>query len=125
MPAPTAHASQSLSLTGLRFDANLGILEHERDAPQPIQVDAELNLGPQPLLPRDDDISHVLDYRKVRRIIIEECTADHVNLLETLIGKLAHRLLQLPGVIGVRVKIAKLEIFDDCEVAIRAEAGQW
>jgi dihydroneopterin aldolase len=25
----------------------------------------------------------------------------------------------------VRVKIAKLEIFDDCEVAIRAEAGQW
>jgi dihydroneopterin aldolase len=28
-------------------------------------------------------------------------------------------------VIGVRVKIAKLEIFDDCEVAIRMEAGQW
>jgi dihydroneopterin aldolase len=25
----------------------------------------------------------------------------------------------------VRVKIAKLEIFDDCEVAIRMEAGQW
>jgi dihydroneopterin aldolase len=25
----------------------------------------------------------------------------------------------------VRVKIAKLEIFDDCEVAIRVEAGQW
>lgn len=125
MPAPTAHASQSLTLTGLRFDANLGILEHEKMAPQPIQVDAELNLGAQPLLPRDDDIGHVLDYRKVRRIIIEECTAEHVNLLETLIGKLAHRLLQLPGVIGVRVKIAKLEIFDDCEVAIRAEAGQW
>ena len=40
-------------------------------------------------------------------------------------GKLAHRLLQLPGVLGVRVKIAKLEIFEDCEVAIRMEAGQW
>ena len=26
---------------------------------------------------------------------------------------------------GVRVKIAKLEIFDDCEVAIRVETGQW
>jgi dihydroneopterin aldolase len=35
------------------------------------------------------------------------------------------RLLQLPGVRGVRVKIAKLEIFDDCEVAIRMEAGEW
>jgi len=25
----------------------------------------------------------------------------------------------------VRVKIAKLEIFDDCEVAIRVETGVW
>jgi dihydroneopterin aldolase len=74
--------TQILTLTGLRFDANLGIL-------------------------------------------IDECTAEHVNLLESLIGKLAHRLMQLPGVLGVRVKIAKLEIFDDCEVAIRVETGQW
>ena len=116
---------QVLSLTGLRFDANLGILEHEKTSPQPIQVDAELNQGTQPLLPCDDDIDHVLDYRKVRKIIIDECTAEHVNLLESLIGKLAHRLLQLPGVLGVRVKISKLEIFEDCEVAIRMEAGQW
>ena len=116
---------QTLSLTGLRFDANLGILAHEKNAPQPIQVDAELNLGTQALLPSDDDILHVLDYRKVRTIIIDECTAEHVNLLETLIGKLTHRLMQLPGVLGVRVKIAKLEIFDDCEVAIRMETGQW
>ncbi|ADU98361.1 dihydroneopterin aldolase [Alicycliphilus denitrificans] len=116
---------QALTLTGLRFHANLGILDHEKTAPQPIQVDAELNLGPQPLAPRDDDIRHVLDYRKVRQIIIDECTAEHVNLLESLIGKLAQRLMHLPGVLGVRVKIAKLEIFDDCEVAIRVETGQW
>ncbi len=116
---------QILTLTGLRFDANLGILEHEKRDPQPIQVDAELNQGLQPLLPGDDDINHVLDYRKVRAIIISECTAEHVNLLESLIGKLSLRLMQLPGVLGVRVKIAKLEIFDDCEVAIRIETGQW
>ena len=120
-----AVGTQILTLTGLRFDANLGILDHERTAPQPIQVDAELNQGHQPLLPHDDDITHVLDYRKVRQIIIDECRAEHVNLLESLIGKLAHRLMQLPGVLGVRVKIAKLEIFDDCEVAIRMEAGRW
>ena len=129
MTAHTTHFSkagtQTLSLTGLRFNANLGILEQEKCAPQPIQVDAELNQGTQPLLPHDDDINHVLDYRRVRTIIIDECTAVHVNLLETLIGKLANRLLQLPGVLGVRVKIAKLEIFTDCEVAIRMETGQW
>jgi len=112
MKTPAGH--QTLELTGLRFDANLGILEHEKIDPQPIQVDAELNLGTQPLLPSDDDIHSVLDYRKVRKIIIDECTAEHINLLETLIGKLSNR-----------VKIAKLEIFEDCEVAIRMETGQW
>lgn len=121
----TKTGTQILTLTGLRFDANLGILEHEKTSPQPIMVDAELNLGPQPLMPSDDDITHVLDYRKVRKIIIDECTAQHVNLLESLIGKLSLRLMQLPGVVGVRVKIAKLEIFEDCDVAIRAQTGSW
>jgi dihydroneopterin aldolase len=117
--------NQTLNLTGLRFDASLGVLDHEKTAPQPILVDAELNMGSQPLLPRDDEILHVLDYRRVRTIIIEECTSEHVNLLETLIGKVCNRLMDLPGVQGVRVKIAKLAIFDDCEVAIRMETGQW
>ena len=121
----TQAGTQILTLTGLRFDASLGILEQEKQAPQPIQVDAELNLGAQPLRPRDDEITHVLDYRKVRQIIIDECTAEHVNLLETLIGKLCDRLMHLPGVQGVRVKITKLEIFEDCAVAIRMEAGRW
>jgi 7,8-dihydroneopterin aldolase/epimerase/oxygenase len=120
-----AKGNQTLELTGLRFEANLGILEEEIGKPQPIQVDAQLHLGTQPLLPADDDILAVLDYRKVRQIIIDECNERHVNLLETLIGKLANRLMQLPGVIGVRVKIAKLSIFPDCEVAIRMETGQW
>ncbi len=117
--------NQILSLTGLRFDASLGVLDHERDKTQPIRVDAELNMGSQPLLPHDDEILNVLDYRRVRAIIIEDCTAVHVNLLETLIGKLCMRLMDLPGVLGVRVQIAKLEIFDDCEVAIKMETGQW
>ena len=117
--------TQILTLNGLRFAASLGILDVEKTGPQPIQVDAELNLGTQALHPVDDEINHVLDYRKIRQIIIDECRAEHVNLLETMIGKLARRLMQLPGVVGVRVKIAKLEIFDDCEVAIRVETGQW
>lgn len=128
--APPPHASEQrgqrrIIISGLRFDASLGILRRERRAAQPIVVDAELNMGAQPLRPPQDAISGVLDYRKVRQIIIDECTARHVNLLESMIGRLAERLLTLPGVIGVRVKISKPEIFPDCEVAMQALAGQW
>ncbi|VWC77057.1 dihydroneopterin aldolase [Burkholderia lata] len=120
-----ACGAQVLSFVGLRFDATLGVLSHEHEAPQPIAVDVDLNLGTQSLLPQGDDIQNVLDYRLVRQLIIDECRSGHVNLLETLIGKVARRLLCVPGVLGVKVKITKLEIFDDCEVAIRIEAGRW
>ncbi|HET7524994.1 MAG TPA: dihydroneopterin aldolase [Burkholderiaceae bacterium] len=122
---PDTLNSQVLQLSGLRFDANVGVLPHERSAPQPIQVDAELNLGRQPALARDAGIRHVLDYRKVRQIVIDECTAEHTDLLESLLSKLCLRLMRLPGVLGVRIRVAKLAIFDDCEVAIRCEAGLW
>jgi dihydroneopterin aldolase len=48
----TQAGTQILTLEGLRFDASLGILDQEKPTPQPIRVDAELNLGTQPLLPR-------------------------------------------------------------------------
>jgi len=116
---------QVIHLSGLRFGANLGVLDFEREGPQPIQVDAEVNLGAQTIVSRDADIGHVLDYRRVRQIIIDECTAEHTDLLEALLGKLCTRLMKLSGVAGVRIKVTKLEIFPDCQVAISAECGQW
>lgn len=124
-PALRRNNRQVIHITGLRFGANLGVLDFERQGPQPIQVDAEVNLGAQTIVSRDADIGHVLDYRRVRTIIIDECTAEHTDLLEALLGKLCVRLMKLPGVVGVRLKVTKLEIFPDCQVAISAECGQW
>lgn len=126
-PPPALRRSnrQVIHIAGLRFGANLGVLDFEREGPQPILVDAEVNLGAQTIVSRDADIGHVLDYRRVRLIIIDECTAEHTDLLEALLGKLCTRLMKLPGVAGVRIKVTKLEIFPDCQVAISAECGQW
>jgi dihydroneopterin aldolase len=124
--APQRHNNrQVIHLQGLRFRANLGVLDFERTGPQPIQVDAEVNLGALPVVARDADIGHVLDYRRVRTAIIDECTAEHTDLVEALLGKLCNRLMSLPGVVGVRLKLTKLEIFPDCEVAISTELGAW
>lgn len=124
-PALRRNNRQVIHITGLRFGANLGVLDFEREGPQPIQVDAEVNLGAQTIVSRDADIGHVLDYRRVRQIIIDECTAEHTDLLEALLGKLCTRLMKLTGVAGVRIKVTKLEIFPDCQVAISAECGRW
>lgn len=123
-PPVPAFGQQRLSFSGLRIEAPIGILAHEKTAPQAIRVDVELNQGLQPLRP-GDHIEQVLDYREVRQLIVSECTAAHVNLLESLAGQLALRLGGLPGILGVRVKVAKLHIFDDCEVAICMETGCW
>lgn len=116
---------QVIHLQGLRFKANLGILDFERTGPQPIQVDAEVNLGALPIVARDADIGRVLDYRRIRAAIIDECTVEHTDLVEALVGKLSNRLMSLAGVVGVRVKLTKLEIFPDCEVAVSSETGIW
>lgn len=117
--------TQVLAITGLRFDANLGILDHELAKAQPISVDVELSMGSQPLQPNEDHILSVLDYRTVHSLVIETCTDRHVNLLESLTGKLCLRLMALPGVKGVKAKIVKLAIFEDCEVAIKQQVGEW
>ena len=103
---------------------NIGVHDFEKKGEQRVKINVDLYVPLALSTPQADKLDEVLDYRRVRQIIIDECTAEHVNLLESLIGKLANRLMQLPGVLGVRVKIAKLEIFDDCEVAIRVETGQ-
>jgi len=118
--------NQTLTLTGLRFNASLGILESERWSPSPSRLTPSRAWAASLCCRRDDEINHVLDYRKVRQIIIDECTAEHVNLLETLIGKLSPPPdAAARCVLGTRIKIAKLEIFADCEVAIRMETGHW
>lgn len=125
MTSTHATGMQILTLTDLRLNANLGILDHEKSKPQPISVDVELNMGAQPIQPNDDDILNVLDYRHVYELVIATCTEQHVNLLESLTGRLCIQLMTLPGVVGVRAKIVKLEIFTDCNVAIGQQVGCW
>ncbi len=40
---------------------------------------------------------------------------------ESAIGQRTHRLIRLPGVLGMPVQVAKLEIFEDGQMAIPAE----
>jgi dihydroneopterin aldolase len=57
----------------------------------------------------------VLDYRLLRGAIVDECTRTHVNLLETLIDRVADRLLrEFPDVLRLKLRISKPSAFSDC-----------
>lgn len=98
----------------LAIDSQIGILDHERGTTQPLHVDAEFDVETRP--PNgDDDIHDVLDYRRLRETIVEECSGTHVNLLETLCDRLADRLLRdFADVRAVRLRIGKPMAFADC-----------
>ena len=110
----------------LAIDSRIGILDHERGATQPLHVDAEFEVD-APNTPREDAIREVLDYRRLRESIVDECSRTHVDLLETLCDRLAERLLrEYPDVQAVRLRIGKPMAFADCaavgiEVNVRRE----
>ncbi|KAG1437683.1 hypothetical protein G6F57_020146 [Rhizopus arrhizus] len=101
-------------LSGLALDARIGILEHERRATQPLHVDAEFDVDIQRSVD-DHDIHSVLDYRRLREAIVEECTQAHVHLIETLSEQVAARLLaDFQEIRSLRLRISKPMAFSDC-----------
>jgi 7,8-dihydroneopterin aldolase/epimerase/oxygenase len=109
---------RTLLLDKLRVMASVGILEHELASRQPLLISIELQLPQAPALPAADDVMHVLDYRLLREIAKEEAEGAHINMLETLAGRIAARLSALRGSGGaatVRVRVTKPNIFPDCD----------
>jgi dihydroneopterin aldolase len=56
---------------------------------------------------RSDRIEDTIDYRQVRAIAKEVIEGESKKLLETLAGRIADRVLELPRVAGVSVRVSK------------------
>ena len=102
-----------LILENLHVQASVGILEHERRSTQPLLLTVSVEL-PNAGLPAQDEVHCVFDYRHLRDVAIEEVQRGHVNLLETLAGRIVERLLAFPQVGRVVVRVDKPNIFPDC-----------
>lgn len=107
-------ATRRIFFERIALEANIGILEHERQGTQPIYVDAQFDTllqGPSD----DQDINSVLDYRLLRQHIIQVCTSRHVNLLETLVDELCSTIFErFPSIIWLKIRISKPQAFADC-----------
>jgi dihydroneopterin aldolase len=90
---------------GLKLDASIGILDHERTALQPLLVDIELEVDTG--APIEGDINSVFDYRAPVESAKALAAAGHIELVETFAEDLAAACLEDSRVKSVRVRVAK------------------
>jgi 7,8-dihydroneopterin aldolase/epimerase/oxygenase len=93
-------------LEGMSFQGRHGVRPAEREQPQEFKVDVEVDCDLSEA-GRTDRIEDTLDYRLVRRIAKEVIEGESQKLLEALAARIAERVLDLPKVAEVSVRIAK------------------
>jgi dihydroneopterin aldolase len=93
-------------LRGYKVMVSIGVHPHEHLAKQAIQVDVELDLGAMPA-PSDDRLVETLNYEWVADLIEDLCNQGHVQLIETLVERIAARCLTDERVLAARVRIEK------------------
>lgn len=93
-----------VTLKAMRFHARIGVLPHEAEIAQSIEVDASLwvRRGDGQLSARD-----IVDYRRVYDMVADVVTKGHISFLEEVGELIAERALELPLVSKVRIAVRK------------------
>lgn len=111
----------------MRFHTRVGLLPHEQQIPQPLELDltvwASLRRAGE-----SDSIRGGLDYRSLYTVVADTVGTSHHRLLEALCEKIAARALALDGVQRVRVAARKPHVpiagpLEYVEVVLERERG--
>ena len=102
--ANNATTMDVVTLKAMRFHARIGVLPHEAEIAQSIEVDASLwvRRGDGQLTARD-----IVDYRRVYDMVADVVTTGHISFLEEVGERIAVRALELPLVSKVRIAVRK------------------
>lgn len=87
-----------VSLVGMRFHVCVGILPHERELAQPMEVDVVV---------RHAHRADVLDYRALYDVTRATVESDPLTYLEAFADVLISRVFAMPGVRWCRVAVRK------------------
>ena len=111
-----------VEVTGIEVWAHHGVFEEERREGQPFLIDASWRFDTTQAA-RTDALESTIDYGKVAHVIVEETQCDPVDLIETLVHRLARVLLEKFPMDEVRVTVHKpqapigVEFSDVCVTA--------
>jgi len=121
-----AKAPDRVIIRDLTVGAKLGVYTHERHGTQPVRINIELDVVPQPGAQRDA-LVQVVDYESVVRGVQGIVAAGHINLVETLAERIASLCLGDPKVLAARVRVEKLSAIPEAAsvgIEIRRERAE-
>ena len=97
-----------IELRGLRLVGRIGVLDHERAADQPLELDVDL-LVDVAAAGASDDLADTVDYGAVCDTVAATVAEGHVALLEHLAARVADAVLaQDARIEGVELAVRKL-----------------
>jgi dihydroneopterin aldolase len=114
-----------IAVRGVRAHAHHGVYKREREQGQLFRVDAVLEVDTRPAA-ASDDLELTVNYAEVAQQLHHVLISEPVDLLETLVQRLADVCLGHPLVNAVEITVHKPEAdlgvpFDDVTVSIRRE----
>ena len=101
-------------IRNLVFPMKIGIYKHEKFKEQRVRVNLELRIY-QKKDSINDRIDNVICYEEIIKLIKNIASSKHLNLVETLAEKIAEECLQIPESFLCKIKVEKLDVFDDLE----------
>ena len=119
--------SARILLESLEVTLDIGFHEFEVGAPQRLLVSVEIWLE-DATLPADDDPQHAWNYDFLRSQVREIAASRRFNLQETLAHAVFERLAAFRGVLALRVRTSKPDIYPDAHgvgVEIASFDGLW
>lgn len=110
--ADAKKALRHVFIRDLVLMCSIGIYDREKTAPQRVRVNLDLAVR-EDVKPIGDDYAKVVCYEQIVTKARSIAQDGHVNLVETLAERLAAICLQDPRVRSCRVRVEKLDVFDD------------
>lgn len=99
--------SESVSLRGMRFHVLIGVLPHEQEHPQPLEIDVTVWRALRSDDGVGDDEGDVVDYRDLYDAVAARVTGGPLRFLEDVARTLVGDLLARPYVRRARVAVRK------------------
>lgn len=114
-PSPIASAAgrvRHVFVRDLVLPASVGVWTHEKGRTQRVRINLDLAVA-EPPEPGPDQLELVVCYDRITRAVRDLAAGEHVHLIETFAERIAQVALVDARILGVRVRVEKLDVYPD------------